>query len=579
MRLDKIKRRTWLSWACVALLVILCTILASLQYRWIGKVADAEHGRLREELQSRLRLLRRNFDDQISSTCASFVPSTAQIENMGRDDAYLAQYRHAPESRHQVVRRIALAVPKNGDLILLFPGSDNAQFLPAPWPAEWSEMRERLAARLRGQPLEAEAEHPRPASLVEFPRFGIGKGATPRQERAQEQEWLILELNLDYLRNTLLPAMLNRYLGGTGKADYDAEVVDQRNPSVPVYRSPSDDGPPIAGRADASVTLLEVGPMPFRPGPKENAGGDPPPDGGHGAWLLLVSHRAGSLDAIVAQARRRNMALSAGLLLLILAMVGALIHFSSSAQQLAELQMNFVSGVSHELRTPLTVIRTAAFNLQAKFVGQPDQVERYASLIQRESEKLGALVEQILRYGNAGAGRVLAKREPIAIRELLEDSLQSSGIALNGAGFIVEKHLEPDLPLVLADQEAMKHAFQNLIDNALMHGTKGTSWIGIFAAPAPNGSGSAVEIRVVDRGPGIPREERDLIFDPFFRGRRAVEDQVHGTGLGLSLAKKIIEAHGGSLRVKSDPRKGTEFIVTIPTAPPELQNELAHSPS
>src|SRR5256885_323909 len=85
MRLDKIKRRTWLSWACVALLVILCTILASLQYRWIGKVADAENGRLREELQSRLRLLRRNFDDQISSTCASFVPSTAQIENMARE--------------------------------------------------------------------------------------------------------------------------------------------------------------------------------------------------------------------------------------------------------------------------------------------------------------------------------------------------------------------------------------------------------------------------------------------------------------------------------------------------------------
>ena len=88
-----------------------------------------------------------------------------------------------------------------------------------------------------------------------------------------------------------------------------------------------------------------------------------------------------------------------------------------------------------------------------------------------------------------------------------------------------------------------------------------------------------MEVRVVDRGPGIPREERDLIFDPFFRGRRAVEDQVHGTGLGLSLAKKIIEAHGGSLRVKSDPREGTEFIVTIPTAPAELQNELAHSPS
>ncbi|PYU76227.1 MAG: hypothetical protein DMG49_01810 [Acidobacteria bacterium] len=575
MRLDKITRRSWLSWTCVTILVILCTVLALLQYRWIGEIADAEHGRLREDLQSRLRLLRRNFNDQISTACISFVPSRTQMENSGRDQAYLAQYRHAPESGHQVVRRIALAVPKNGDLILLFPDSDNRQFLPARWPAEWREMKERLAARLKGQPVEA--EHPRPASLVEFPRFGIAKGARPRQERAQEQEWLILELNLDYLRSTLLPAMLSRYLGDTGKADYDAEAVDKRNPSISVYRS--DDGHPIAGHADASVTLLEVGSMPFRPSPKENAGAEPPPDGGHGAWLLVVNHRAGSLEAIVAQARRRNMALAVGLLLLILAMVGALIHFSSSAQQLAELQMNFVSGVSHELRTPLTVIRTAAFNLRAKFAGQPHQVERYAALIQRESEKLGALVEQILRYGSARAGRVIGKREPIAINNLIEDSLESSRMALSGAGFVVERHLQPDLPLVLADQEAMKHVFRNLIDNALTHGTKANSWIGVFAASASNGSGSAVEIRVVDRGPGIPREECDLIFDSFFRGRRAVEQQVHGTGLGLSLAKKIIEAHGGSIRVKSDPREGTEFIVTIPAAPPELQNELAHSPS
>src|SRR2546430_8001639 len=162
MRLDKIKRRTWLSWACVALLVILCTILASLQYRWIGKVADAENGRLREELQSRLRLLRRNFDDQISSTCASFVPSTAQIENMGRDDAYLAQYRHAPESRHQVVRRIALAVSKKGDPILFFSRSRNAQFFPTPLATEGGGMKGRLAGTPRGQPPAAEAEDPRP---------------------------------------------------------------------------------------------------------------------------------------------------------------------------------------------------------------------------------------------------------------------------------------------------------------------------------------------------------------------------------------------------------------------------------
>jgi signal transduction histidine kinase len=75
-----------------------------------------------------------------------------------------------------------------------------------------------------------------------------------------------------------------------------------------------------------------------------------------------------------------------------------------------------------------------------------------------------------------------------------------------------------------------------------------------------------VEIRVADRGPGIPEEEQKRIFDPFFRGQRAMQDQVHGTGLGLNLVKKIVEAHGGTIRVKSEPMKGAEFIVRIPEA-------------
>ena len=86
-----------------------------------------------------------------------------------------------------------------------------------------------------------------------------------------------------------------------------------------------------------------------------------------------------------------------------------------------------------------------------------------------------------------------------------------------------------------------------------------------------------MEIRVADRGPGIPLDEQAHIFDPFFRGRRAVQDQVHGTGLGLNLVKKIVEAHGGTIHVHSEPMKGAEFVVRIPAAPPELQDEFAHT--
>jgi signal transduction histidine kinase len=77
-------------------------------------------------------------------------------------------------------------------------------------------------------------------------------------------------------------------------------------------------------------------------------------------------------------------------------------------------------------------------------------------------------------------------------------------------------------------------------------------------------NGPAVEVRVADHGPGIPEQEQQRIFDPFYRGQRALRDQVHGTGLGLNLVKRIIEAHGGTIRVKSRPATGTEFIVRIP---------------
>jgi signal transduction histidine kinase len=284
-------------------------------------------------------------------------------------------------------------------------------------------------------------------------------------------------------------------------------------------------------------------------------------------WSLLVRHKAGSLEALVERARVRNLAISGGLLLLIVATVAMLVRFSRQAQRLAELQMSFVAGVSHELRTPLTVIRTAAFNLRGKLSQQPGQVERYGTLIQGESEKLTALVEQVLDFAKAEAGAAIRQREPAAVAELIEQSVQSSQALAEKAGVVVEKQIAPGLPRILADETAMRHALQNLIDNALKYGAGGSSWVGISARAVGDGAGQAVEITVTDRGRGIPRDEQKHIFDPFFRGRGAVEDQIHGTGLGLDIVKRTVEAHGGSVRVRSTPGKITEFTLRIPAAP------------
>ena len=576
MNMASVRHRSWLSWAGVSLLVTLCVVLAVLQYRWIGEVSEAERLTLQKDLQTRLGLLRRSFDDPINTAAHALVPAPAQIQELGTERAYEAQYQHWKGSHEHLFRRIVLAVSRDGSIALEAFDPRQGTLSSISWPVEWAAMRERFNARIKGGRMGPFA--PENPEIIELPRL------SPRpDEPRREQEWLILELNLDYVRNTLLPDLLSRYLGDSGKLDYDAEVVVNGNPSVSIYRTVSGNGHPVKSQPDASVALLDIRPFLPRPGGHRAGSPDSPPppappgDPRQGRWLLQVRHRAGSLEAIVERARWRNMAISVGILFLILATMMMLLRFSRQAQRLAELQMNFVAGVSHELRTPLTVIRTAAFNLRGRVTGSPDQVERYGKLIQEESEKLSALVEQVLEYGRAKSGQVIQKTRPVAIATVIESCLQSSLASSAGSRLVVEQRIDPDLPLVLADDVAIRHALQNLVDNAVKYGTESNHWIGISAVAVSDDKKPAVEVRVADHGPGIPPEEREHIFDPFFRGRQAVQNQVHGTGLGLNLAKKIVEAHGGTIRVTSAPDQGTEFIVRIPAAPPELQNELAHS--
>lgn len=585
-------RHEWTSWAAVGLLALLCCVLAILQYRWIGEVAQAERKRLQEDLQSRLNLLRRGFDDQVSSRLSELVPSFAAIETEGREQAYLERYRREQESKTPIASRIGLAIPEGDSIRLEMPDTPAVRFVDSEWPPAWASIRDQLLARIHHEPF-----RPVPASTptVEIPHFDPASG--------REQEWLIVELNLETLRGAIIPTMLNRYLASEGKSDYDAEVVTASDSSQVVYQS----GQP-GGVADASVMLLDLmengpmrgrGPTPGRgpsPDRRPMAGAGPPrefrmpperrgptpdrqglpPD--RGLWILRVHHHAGSLEAIVAQARWRNMLLSGAILLLILTLAASLLRLARQRQRMAELEMNFVAGVSHELRTPLTVIRTAAYNLRGKLANQPEQVERYGELIQEESEKLTALVERVLQYGSTKAGQVIRRREPVDVESVIAQSLGSAG----RTGLIIEQRIQPGLPRILADEVALRHAIQNLLENAIKYGSSGDgnsaeTWIGIFAEAVPAAQVSAVEIRIADRGPGIPPAEREHIFDPFFRGSRALAEQIHGTGLGLNLVKKIVEAHGGTIEVKSEPMQGAEFIIRIPAAPEEFQHEFAHS--
>jgi len=580
MNMERLRRRAWLSWFAVGALLILCGILGVLQYRWIGEVSRAERERLRGNLQASLSRLSLDFNGEITAACAALI-STSEPD-------YAARYAQWKESSQhsQLIRRIALAMPQGDTLALRSLDPDSGVFGPSEWPAAWNALRNRLESRLSREPLDPGPPGPpgEDEGLVfEVPRFGRPPGGPPTERFGRrEVEWLIVELNLEYLRDVLLPEVLKRHLGSGGSLDYLVKVVTRTaSPSV-IYQSDPDPEGHIQTSADASVSLCEVQheQMRRRPGPpgiRLGGRGGRGPGGDWGRWQMYVRHRAGSLEAVVSRTRFRNLAVTAGVLMLMLATVGALMRFTRRAQKLAELQMNFVAGVSHELRTPLTVIRTAAYNLRGKLAGNPSQVERYGALIQQESERLTGLVEQVLQFARAHSGRVIQEPEPLDVEAVIEESVESSKAVAEGSRCVIEKSIEPGLPLILGDPVALKHALLNLLNNAVKYGTEGSNWIGVFASRVADGDRPEVEIRVVDRGPGIPAEEQRQIFDPFFRGKWALRDQVHGSGLGLSLVKGIVEAHGGTITVHSVPAKGTEFVVRIPAAPREHQDEFAHS--
>ncbi|MFN0166229.1 MAG: sensor histidine kinase [Bryobacteraceae bacterium] len=592
--METIRRQAWLSWASVGVLIVLCGTLAVLQYQWIGEISRAEQSRLREALEASLSRLSQDFNTEITAACAGLVPDRAEIERSGRDGAYAARYRRWKDSGRdpQLIRTIAVAVPEGDGLKLLRLDETSGLLSPGDWPGDWIGTRDRLLGRLRrpgfGGPGPGPGFGPpaQEGSLIDIPRFARGperRGPMPFGGAAEE--WLVVEIDVDYVRQQLLPELLRRHLGQAGAADLLATVTVRNPPSNVIFQS--DPQARRSGEPDASVFLFEArfeqlfrraeGPEGrFRGGPRRGPGVRGP-DPGRGRWLLSVQHRAGSLEAIVTQARWRNLAVSAGILLLMLVAVYTLVRFSRQAQRLAELQMEFVAGVSHELRTPLAVIRTAAFNLRGRVASNPPQVERYGDLIQQESEKLSAVVEQILRFAAVKAGHVIGERTPVPVPALIEDCVQSTRAALDSAKCLLEQRIDPGLPAILGDATALKHAIQNLLQNAIKYGTEGSNWIGLFAVGSGEEENASVEIRVADRGPGIPPEEQPHLFDPFFRGSRAIGDQIHGTGLGLNLVKKIVEAHGGTVRVESEPMKGTVFIIRIPAAPAEQQDEFAHT--
>ena len=250
-----------------------------------------------------------------------------------------------------------------------------------------------------------------------------------------------------------------------------------------------------------------------------------------------------------------------------LLMIGGLVLTYRSVNKqvaLARLKSDFVSNVSHELRTPLALIRLYAETLELGRISTQEKKLEYYGIIRKESERLTALINNILDFSRIEAGRKEYDFRETDIAELVRNTLDSYRYQIEQQGFALEEHIDSSIPPVTVDREAIARALVNLINNALKYSDR-DKFLGVKLYR----TNAALKLEVVDRGIGIDSNEQARIFEKFYRTCDPLVHNTKGSGLGLSLVQHITLAHGGRVEVESAPGRGSKFTMTLPLAGPQ----------
>ena len=351
----------------------------------------------------------------------------------------------------------------------------------------------------------------------------------------------VVAFDEDYLRKSFLPAMMKDVLTSKSsvlKADANSPVmmIHSLKDSTPWVASANWDGE----KPEMERTFADVFPY----------------------LVLAIKYQGTTIADIGMKFLRYNYTVLAALGLLMVGGIWLTYRNVSREMTLARLKSDFVANVSHELRTPLALIRLYAETLELGRLTAKEKYQEYFRIIREESERLTALINNILDFCRIEAGRKEYEFKETNLADLVRSTLDSYRFQIEQNGFAFEENISGDIPPVIVDREAIARSLLNLVNNALKY-SKDQKYIGVSLYRA----NSRVNLEVRDHGIGIAANEQEKIFEKFYRCGDPLVHNIKGSGLGLSLVRHIARAHGGDVLVESTPEKGSKFTIALPLDP------------
>lgn len=372
--------------------------------------------------------------------------------------------------------------------------------------------------------------------------------ATPTRNRISSIVALIVDA--DFLRNQYLPGIVRQRLasveGPTGFPRLQARLID-------------DAGVTLVGMKDDDKTFVDERTFPLVFFDKELMEYTAPYEEHREIWKLRTGYGDQTIEEIVSKNTRPQMAL-----MIVLALVmGCGVFFVAGAAarevRVAELKTNFVASVSHDLKTPLALIQLFAETLELGRVRKPERAVEYYRIINGEARKLTRLIENILDFSKMEAGLRPYRMAPTDVGDLIQEVLARMGNQFTQNQFKVETQIEPNLPRVQADGDAVEQAVENLLNNAMKYSGESRD-----IEVDVRRRNRHVVVSVTDHGLGIPRREQKRIFRKFYRVESELGGGPQGCGLGLAIVDHTMRGHGGFVGVESEPDHGSTFTLHFP---------------